>query len=161
MVDRGLRTECSLTLKRSYQTRTVLPVTRTVATPKMSVLTNEKYADVHFVYSFYDGKSVAALREHQHQYPDRSLPYRRVLEAVHRNVGETVTLRTHALAGRRGRSMLDDEDMSDVVHGNTSTTFLLQQDDFLTLCVRISLFHLRPNQGLHNRGQTSPSQFSR
>jgi hypothetical protein len=46
-------------VKNIYQTWTVVPVTRAVATTKMSVFTNVEFVDRHFVYDFCDGNSLA------------------------------------------------------------------------------------------------------
>lgn len=35
----------------------------------MAWFTNAEYANMHFMYSFYDGNSKAASRESQHKYP--------------------------------------------------------------------------------------------
>jgi hypothetical protein len=72
-------------------------VTRTVATTKIPGFSNAEYA---FRECFCDGNSLAASREYQHLCPYWRLPYRRVLERVHRNLKETGTFMMHALAGR-------------------------------------------------------------
>jgi hypothetical protein len=51
------------------------------------------------------------MREYQDRYLDRRLPYLRVLERVHRNLRETGTLMTRALAGRGRRNVRDEEDV--------------------------------------------------
>jgi hypothetical protein len=60
---------------------------------------------MHFVYGFSDGNSLAALREYQRRYLDRTQPYRRVFETVHRNLRGTGTVMAHAHAGRGRRSV--------------------------------------------------------
>jgi hypothetical protein len=50
----------------SYQTRTELPISRTVATTKMPKFTNGAYEVMHFVYGSCDENSLAALRVYQY-----------------------------------------------------------------------------------------------
>jgi hypothetical protein len=59
-----------------------LPITGRTATTRMPTRNNEEYAEMHFVNGFCDGNSHAALREYQHRYQDRRLPYGRVLNRV-------------------------------------------------------------------------------
>jgi hypothetical protein len=81
-----------------------------------------RYADMHFVYGFCDGNSLAVVREYQNRYPDRKQPYRRVLERVHRNLTETGTLKTHALAGRERRNVRGEDDVLDILHDKPPTS---------------------------------------
>jgi hypothetical protein len=73
---------------------------------------------------------------------------------------------THALAGRGRRSVRDEGDVLDIVHGNHQpalATCLLQQDDFVLeqhdiLCVRMSCIRSMYSQcNFCSRGQTSLS----
>jgi hypothetical protein len=52
----------------------------------MEMCTNAEYANVHFVYGFWDGNAAAAAREYQLRYPDQRLPERSVFEAAHRRL---------------------------------------------------------------------------
>jgi hypothetical protein len=123
-------------MKCSYETRTVVLVTRTVATTKMPRFTNAEYADMRFVCGFCYGNSLAALREYQRLYPDRRKPYRRVFDTVHRNLRERGTLMPHARAGRGRRNVRDEEGVLlsyTITHQPALGRFLLQQDDFLSM----------------------------
>jgi hypothetical protein len=94
---------------------------------------------------FFDGNSLGTLREYEYRYPDRRQPNRRVLERVHRNLRETVTVVAHA------------------THQPALVIFLLQQDDFLreqhgVQCMRMSCIRFIYNQYKGcTSGQTSPS----
>jgi hypothetical protein len=66
-------------MKDSYQTRRI-GTTGRIATIKMSKFTNAEVADMHFVYGFCNGNSLGALREYQHQYPNKRQIYGRGFE---------------------------------------------------------------------------------
>ena len=46
-------------------------------------LTTREYAEMHFVYGYYDGNALAAQREYHAQYPDRRVPSDRVFTRLH------------------------------------------------------------------------------
>lgn len=45
--------------------------------------TNQEYADMHYVYGFCDGNSVAATREYRLRFPNRRQPQHNVFANVH------------------------------------------------------------------------------
>jgi hypothetical protein len=53
----------------------IILITVTAATTRMPRLTNAEFADMHFLYGFYSGDSLTAVREYQHRYADQRLPY--------------------------------------------------------------------------------------
>jgi hypothetical protein len=149
IVWRGIRAEISWKYRQlmsNYQTRTVVLVTRTVTTMKITRFTNPEYADMHLMYCFCGRNSLAALREYQPLYPYRRQPYRRVFETAHRNLRErALSCRINVLAvedtacGMRRMCWISYTITDQPALG----TFLLQQGDFLrvqygVLCVRIS-----------------------
>jgi hypothetical protein len=109
----------ALRVRRSRQwettsARTVVVVTRTVATKTPPTFTNAEFAGKRFVHGFCDGNSLAALTEYQPRYPDRRQTYRR----AHPNLIGASSLMPPPRVRRGRRYVRGGEDVLDVVHDN-------------------------------------------
>jgi len=72
-----------------------------------------EYADVIYVYGFFDGNSLDALPEYQQRFPNRRIPTRRLFTRVYQTLRDTGTL-----AGVRIAAERDVNEGVDEVEGN-------------------------------------------
>ncbi|KAK5649221.1 hypothetical protein RI129_000250 [Pyrocoelia pectoralis] len=75
----------------------------------MFTFTTREYADIHYIYGFCDGNSVAAAREYGLRFPNRRLPDRRVFQRVHNYLCEHGTFPKPSTE-RPIQQVLDNED---------------------------------------------------
>jgi hypothetical protein len=53
------------------------------------VFSHLEFCDMHFVYGFWNGKSLAATEEYQRRFPDRMIPSRSVFTRIHQTLCDT------------------------------------------------------------------------
>jgi hypothetical protein len=58
----------------------------------LHIFTNAEYADMLYVYGFYDGSATAAVAEYRRRFPVRRIPYRRVFSEVFNTLHQSSTL---------------------------------------------------------------------
>lgn len=66
----------------------------------MENFTQRELADIHFIYGFCNGNSVAAVREYQTRFPQRRIPDHRIFTRAHRNLVERGSFRRLRGQGR-------------------------------------------------------------
>jgi hypothetical protein len=54
----------------------------------MQNFSKQELADMHFVYGYCNGSSLAAVQEYRRRFPLRRIPTRKVIERTHRNLVE-------------------------------------------------------------------------
>jgi len=55
---------------------------------------DDEYADIHFLYGFYNGYLTAAVAEYRGRFLERRIPTKRTFHTVHKYLQETKTFPT-------------------------------------------------------------------
>jgi hypothetical protein len=66
------------------------------------IFTNDKYADILFVYGFFDGSATGAVEEYCRRFPIRRIPDRRMFSKVFNTLCECGTLPSAHVSSERG-----------------------------------------------------------